>query len=42
VPFVARATRWRGVPWWKQARDHALVVMTRDEEADCTLRGLCP
>ncbi|MDB6139802.1 MAG: hypothetical protein JWO94_2874 [Verrucomicrobiaceae bacterium] len=29
LPVIGRAARWKTVPWWKQATDHVMVVMTK-------------
>ncbi len=29
LPLVGRAARWQTVPWWKQATDHIMVVLTK-------------
>jgi SAM-dependent methyltransferase len=28
IPFLRKIVNWRVVPWWKQASDHGLVVLT--------------
>jgi SAM-dependent methyltransferase len=27
IPLVRKVARWRGVPWWKQAQDHAMILL---------------
>ena len=27
VPGLRKVARWRSVPWWKQARDHIMIVL---------------
>jgi SAM-dependent methyltransferase len=29
LPYGSLALSWRAVPWWKQAKDHILVVLTK-------------
>jgi len=29
LPLIGRAAAWKTVPWWKQATDHIMVVLTK-------------
>jgi hypothetical protein len=28
VPILGKGTTWQSVPWWKDAKDHQLVVLS--------------
>jgi SAM-dependent methyltransferase len=32
LPVIGRVATWKVVPWWKQAKDHMMVVLTRDTQ----------
>ena len=29
LPFLRRAARWSSPPWWREAKDHILIVLTK-------------
>lgn len=31
LPVIGRAVDWRSTPWWKQATDHIMVVLTKEK-----------